>query len=71
MVPKWLGPYEIVSLTDKIVQLQNLKTKTIMANHVNVDRLKLYKEASTQSNKKRCYEDTCSAILLKNESTLK
>ncbi len=52
-----MGPYEIVDLKDKLAQLRNQKTQSIMANHINVDRLKFYKDASTQSGKRVCHED--------------
>ncbi len=71
MVPKWLGPYEIVDLKDKLAQLRNQKTQSIMANHINVDRLKFYKDASTQSGKRVCHEDdhqaACSEDFAKQE----
>ncbi len=57
MIPKWMGPYEIVTLKDKLAQLRNLKTNSIMASLINVDRLKLYKEASTPANKRMCDND--------------
>lgn len=45
MQPKWRGPYEITELKDnKLAQLKNPKTRSVLANLINIDRLKLYKK---------------------------
>ena len=44
MIPKWMGPYEITDMKNKLVELRNMKTLTVLANRINIDRLKLYKK---------------------------